>query len=99
MVNDSLNVSVATLRARQRVYDVHCDVLKWCSSVNRSKGTTVPLVSFMPIACWAVVAPVLEVLCNFQPVKSLPKFFDGLLNSEVTTDSTAVSKLEYPLLR
>ena len=30
-------------------------------------------------------------------MKSLPKFFDGLLNSEVTTDSTSVSELEYLL--
>ena len=50
---------------------------------------------FMPNACWTVFAPLLDIFSNFQPVKSLPKFFDGLLNSEVTTDSTSVSELEY----
>ena len=53
----------------------------------------------MPIACWTVRAPVLDVLCNFEPVKSLPKFIDGLLNSKVITDSTTVSELEYLLPR
>ena len=42
-------------------------------------------------------APVLDVFSNFQPVKSSIKFIDGLLNSEVTTDSTSVSELEYLL--
>ena len=36
LVNDSTDVTIATLRAGEWAYNVHRDALKWCSSVHRS---------------------------------------------------------------
>ena len=99
VVNDSQDVPVTTLRAGQRAYNVHRDSLKWCSSVYRSEGTKVARVSLMPIACWTVLATVLNVFGNLQPVEPMLYLFDCLLYTEVTTYSTSVSKLENLLPR
>ena len=34
VVNDSHDVPINTLRAGQRAYNVHCDSVKWCFSVD-----------------------------------------------------------------
>ena len=99
VVNDSQHVPVTTLRAGQRAYNVLRDSLKWCSSVYRSEGTTVARVSLMPIAFRTVLAPVLNVFGDLQPVEPLLYLLDCLLYTEVTTYSTSVSKLENLLPR
>ena len=95
VVKDNQYVPGTMLRAGQRADNVHRDLLKWCLSVNRSEGPTVARVSCMSIACWTVLAPVLNVFDDFQPVETLLYFFDCLRSDHVLN---SVNELEDLLL-
>ena len=78
VIDDCHNVSITTLRGRNRFNNFNGYVFKWHSRVNRSKCFATAKVSFVPIASRAFLSPVLNVITKLQAVKTLFEIFKFL---------------------